>query len=325
MMVFCTSKRLSFRHGSKRDINQRSVELTRQVTGIVRIDGTKEADAFAIGQVIRICFSVVHAKGHTERYKVTFVVVGLSTMSAPSPTAHLLDLPDELLLLILKQLDDIDILSSFFNIGNHRLHRLTCHKTSPTHLHFPLNLLSDSLFERLTQQIFPRIHHHVESLTLPTELLERVLLRDQFPNLTELTLCNFQRDTALHHFTGKTGVLLETREENVYSRRIIACRDSQETDSKVFFAQRRSAVRERSMGRLYQASLCASLHLLRPPRTIPRPSTTISRIPALDNLPFFSRDIRFLSPHIPVDLCGNVERLSVSARWSSRTPQNIQC
>ena len=129
-------------------------------------------------------------------------------MRAFSPPLHLLDLPDELLLLILKQLDDIDILSSFSGIGNHRLHRLTCRKTSPTHLHFPLNFLSDSLLERLTQQIFAQIHHRVESLILPTELLERVLLRDHFPNLTELTLHNFQRDTSLHHFTGETGVLL---------------------------------------------------------------------------------------------------------------------
>jgi hypothetical protein len=59
---------IEMRHGSKRDINQRSVELTRQMTGIVLTDGRKEADAFAIGQVILIFFFVVRAKGHTERY-----------------------------------------------------------------------------------------------------------------------------------------------------------------------------------------------------------------------------------------------------------------
>jgi hypothetical protein len=59
---------IEMRHSSKRDINQRSVELTRQVTGIVRTDGRKEADAFAIGQVILIFFFVVRAEGHTERY-----------------------------------------------------------------------------------------------------------------------------------------------------------------------------------------------------------------------------------------------------------------
>lgn len=136
-----------------------------------------------------------------------------------SSSVQLLDLPDELLLLILKQLDDIEILSSFFGIGNSRLHRLIRHKTMPTHLRFPMNLLADSrldsLVERLTRHIFPRIHHRVQSLTLPIELLGRVLLRGHFPNLTELTLCNFRRDTSLHYFTGETGVLSETRKENV--------------------------------------------------------------------------------------------------------------
>jgi hypothetical protein len=81
------------------------------------------------------------------------------------------------------------ILEQFDNVGTDELHSSMRHKTSPIHLHFRRNFLCDRrlerIIDRLTGQIFPRIHHRVPSLTVLIDLIDRVL-RDHCPNLIDI-------------------------------------------------------------------------------------------------------------------------------------------
>ena len=91
-----------------------------------------------------------------------------------------LDLPNELIVLILEQFDNVD---------TDELHSPMRHKTSPIHFHFRRNFLYDCrlerIIDRLIGQIFPRIHHRVPSLTVSIDLIDRVL-RDHCPNLIDI-------------------------------------------------------------------------------------------------------------------------------------------
>jgi hypothetical protein len=94
-------------------------------------------------------------------------------------SVHLLDLPNEMLFNILNKLDNVDVLYSLLGINNERLDSITRQKTFS-------NIL-------ILHQLF---------ITLLVSM-ERILLATHYPNLTELQLFNFQRDSSLHYFTGK--------------------------------------------------------------------------------------------------------------------------
>jgi hypothetical protein len=120
---------------------------------------------------------------------------------------HLLDLPDEILLIILKKLNNIDILYSLWNINNERLNTLAQEKIFSDILNFESidNISSIDRFklDRFCIDILPGIHDNVKYFILKQVLMERILLATDYPNLTKLKLSNFKKEMILHYFTSK--------------------------------------------------------------------------------------------------------------------------
>ncbi|CAF3413958.1 unnamed protein product [Rotaria sp. Silwood2] len=124
---------------------------------------------------------------------------------------NLLDLPNEILLIILKKLDNTDVLYSLFDINNQRLDNILQRNTFTNSLNFVLTTLtddilsiSDPILDRFCKNILPRIHYNVKSLILNSFSMERILLAGDYPNLTELKIYNFNEKICLLYFTVET-------------------------------------------------------------------------------------------------------------------------
>lgn len=119
-------------------------------------------------------------------------------MSRPNVT--LLDLPNEVLLIILSKLSSIDVLYSFMNINNRRLATLVRQKTFSNTLDFSC-VDDNSLLHLFANDILPEICHNVDCFILEPIFMERFLLAAVYPNLTELKLFNFKQQVAYKYFT----------------------------------------------------------------------------------------------------------------------------
>ncbi|CAF0796065.1 unnamed protein product, partial [Rotaria sordida] len=114
---------------------------------------------------------------------------------------HLLDLPNEILIIILKKLDNIDVLYSLFGINNERLDILVQDDVFINILNFVKTSFIDSKLDRFCTVILPQKHYCVKKLILETTSLERILLAGNYPNLTSLELFNFRQETVSRYFT----------------------------------------------------------------------------------------------------------------------------
>jgi hypothetical protein len=115
---------------------------------------------------------------------------------------HLLDLPDEILLIILKKLNNIDVLYSLLNINNERLDILSQEKVFSNTLNF-VSIDNNSPIDRFCVDILPKIRDNVKYFILKPVLMERILLAADYPNLSNLKFLDFKKEIALHYFTGK--------------------------------------------------------------------------------------------------------------------------
>jgi hypothetical protein len=129
---------------------------------------------------------------------------------------HLLDLPDEILFLILKKLDNIDVLYSLLNVNNQRLDNIAQDKTFSTILNFVSMSSNDNncsisgpTLDRFCFSILPRIHYNVKCLILESASMERILLAGNYSNLTNIELFNFNKEIFLRYFTGKKFMCLD--------------------------------------------------------------------------------------------------------------------
>ena len=103
---------------------------------------------------------------------------------------HLLDLPDEILLIILNKLNNIDVLYSLLDINNGRLNILAQENTFTNILKF-VSIDDTSIIDRFCIDILPRIHHNVKCFIFDPIFMERILLATGYPNLTELEIHHF--------------------------------------------------------------------------------------------------------------------------------------
>lgn len=124
---------------------------------------------------------------------------------------HLLDLPNEMLISILRKLNNIDVLHSLLGINNYRLHALTESDVFTNILDFVTKSstddcypISESILNRFCIDILPQISHKIKYLILEPLSMECILLATHYPNLTKLKLFNFRQETTLHYFTGKS-------------------------------------------------------------------------------------------------------------------------
>ncbi|CAF4149779.1 unnamed protein product [Rotaria magnacalcarata] len=115
---------------------------------------------------------------------------------------HLLDLPDEILLIILKKLNNIDVLYSLLDINNGRLNILAQENTFINTVKF-ITIDDMCLIDRFCSDILPRIHQNVKCFIIDPVFMERILLATTYPNLNKLEIFHFQQQIVLNYFTGK--------------------------------------------------------------------------------------------------------------------------
>ncbi|CAF3808295.1 unnamed protein product [Rotaria magnacalcarata] len=118
---------------------------------------------------------------------------------------HLLGLPNEILLIILRKLNNIDVLYSLLDINNGRLDIIAQENTFTNILNF-VNTNNISLIDRFCIYILPRIHHCIKYFILEPVFMERILLAAVYPNLTELKLFNFEQQIASKYFTDESSL-----------------------------------------------------------------------------------------------------------------------
>ncbi|CAF1098655.1 unnamed protein product [Adineta steineri] len=118
---------------------------------------------------------------------------------------HLLDLPDEILLLILKNLNNINVLYFLLDINNRRLNNLARENIFSNILKFD-SIDNISIIDRFCNDILPRIRHNVKCFVFDAVFMERILLVTDYPNLTKLTICHFQQEIASNYFTNESSL-----------------------------------------------------------------------------------------------------------------------
>ncbi|CAF3138493.1 unnamed protein product [Rotaria sp. Silwood2] len=116
---------------------------------------------------------------------------------------NLLDLPDEILLIILKKLNNIDVLYSLLDDNNKHLYSLAQEKIFTNTLNFVsidnISSINQHKRDRFCIHILPKIHQNVECFIVEPTSMECILATD-YPNLTELKLFNFNQEIALNYF-----------------------------------------------------------------------------------------------------------------------------
>ena len=128
------------------------------------------------------------------------------------------DLPDEILLIILKNISNIEILYSLIGI-NGRLNKilhdsmftncLTLLRCISSHLIVMRSLsrysypLPDPILTRFCFQILPVIHHQIKWLNLELSSMERILRAGNYPSLHGLVLYNVEGQRAIQLLSGK--------------------------------------------------------------------------------------------------------------------------
>jgi hypothetical protein len=125
---------------------------------------------------------------------------------------HLLDLPDELLMIIFKKLEKFEILYSLLDI-NMRLDQIVfdpsiintqitlMEQASPLKL---ISSLPDIVLDRFCFEILPKIHDKIKWLNLETLSMERILLTvNNYSNLRQLDIFIMNIETDMHLFTSK--------------------------------------------------------------------------------------------------------------------------
>jgi hypothetical protein len=119
------------------------------------------------------------------------------------------DLPDEVLLIIFKKLNNIALLYSLFGV-NKRLNKILHDPIFTNHLNLLqfcsndcISQLSSPILNRFCLQILPEIHDKIKWLNLELFSMERILLIINYPNLSGLGLYNIQQETAIYLLSSK--------------------------------------------------------------------------------------------------------------------------
>ena len=123
-----------------------------------------------------------------------------------SLSINIVDLSDEILLLIFKMINNVELLYSLMNI-NQRLDKVIC-DTSLTHsLDLTKILVNDEnnssindILNRFSTHILPRIHYNIVTLAVQGSMYHKIFRSTNYPNLRKLTLDNVELDMASQIF-----------------------------------------------------------------------------------------------------------------------------
>ena len=120
--------------------------------------------------------------------------------------AQLMNLPDELLLIILEKLDNVDVLYSLMGL-NLRLDRIIHDPCFTTEINF-IKLNDDTceqvntLIDRYCLDILPTIAHRIRWLKVRSTSMERIVSAADYPNLSQLDIFIPHKEPILH-FNGE--------------------------------------------------------------------------------------------------------------------------
>ncbi|CAF3049737.1 unnamed protein product, partial [Rotaria sp. Silwood2] len=120
------------------------------------------------------------------------------------------DLPNEILLNILKKLDNIGVLYSLFGVIDERFDSLLQDDIFTNTLNLLTNSadnnssLVDPMLDRFCIDILPRIHCNVKHLILESTSMGRIFLTGTFPHVTRLHVFNFGQHIALNYFANES-------------------------------------------------------------------------------------------------------------------------
>ncbi|CAF4581714.1 unnamed protein product [Rotaria sp. Silwood2] len=100
------------------------------------------------------------------------------------------DLPDEILMMILKKLHNSDVLYSLID-ANKRLDTIVKDSIFTNNLTLTtpfngLNQFPDTIIDRFCREILPKINTRIQSLSVESSTMERILLATNYPNLHRL-------------------------------------------------------------------------------------------------------------------------------------------
>jgi hypothetical protein len=135
------------------------------------------------------------------------------------------DLPDEILLIILKKLHNSDVLYSLVGV-NKRLDTIVSDSiftkkltlippvhTTVNNSIFTRNLtlttphglyqFTDTILDRFSREVLPKINDKIERLNIESSSMKRILLATHYPNLHTLGLYDLAPSTACVLFTSK--------------------------------------------------------------------------------------------------------------------------
>ncbi|CAM4803619.1 unnamed protein product [Rotaria magnacalcarata] len=121
-------------------------------------------------------------------------------------TIQLGDLPDEILMMILKNMCQVDVLYSLMDV-NQRLTSIVHDPIFTNHLILLKHLsdgsicsLTDSMLGQFCSQILPKINPKIKCLHLESSSMERILLATNYPSLDGLSLSNITIKTIGQYF-----------------------------------------------------------------------------------------------------------------------------
>lgn len=122
---------------------------------------------------------------------------------------YLSDLPNEILLIIFKNLTNAEVLYSLMGV-NKRLNKIVSDSIFTSNVTLIRRLSNDFIYplswqilDRFCFEILPQIYHKIKWLNMESSSIERILLSTNYPNLSGLGLYNLDIERAKHLFTGK--------------------------------------------------------------------------------------------------------------------------
>ena len=132
------------------------------------------------------------------------------SMPLESLDISLNDFPDEILLLIFRWLNSIDVLYSFHNLSS-RFNRIVRDRIFCRHLNlvekrcniYHSRIRSNEILNRLCLEILPSIADQIEQLDLESSSMQAILNAAQYENLSQLSLYNLKREQIEWLFNGK--------------------------------------------------------------------------------------------------------------------------
>ncbi|CAF2932667.1 unnamed protein product [Rotaria sp. Silwood2] len=123
------------------------------------------------------------------------------------------DLPDEILIYILKKLSNAEVLYSLLGV-NKRLNKIVHDSIFTNDLSLLMSTsdgfvysLPDLILYRFCSHILPKIHQKIQWLHLESLSMERILRVTNYPNLYGISLHNIQAKTAIDLFTNETSII----------------------------------------------------------------------------------------------------------------------